>query len=385
LRIGSRIAPRRFLVLGWLIAVLCLFGLPQAGAHELRPAVVTASAAGSDRLEFEVKANLEALIARIPPSHSDTAQSPSAAAYDALRALAPAELESRFRAFQDEWIAGIAVTIDGKPAELRASRVMIPEVGDTRIARISTVVLTTARPPSSSSFDWKYAAKFGASVLRLKAPTGEVAAVGWFHEGAQSPAVALDKLVQKSSLAVFADYVVVGFTHILPKGLDHILFVLGLYFLNPAWRPLLMQVTAFTLAHSITLALGLYGVVQISPAIVEPLIAASIVYVAVENLTTSKMTFWRPFIVFAFGLLHGLGFAGVLQEFGLPQQDYVVGLIGFNVGVEAGQLAVIALAWCATGLWFASRSWYRHRIAWPASICIAMVGAYWTFERVLGW
>ena len=178
------------------------------------------------------------------------------------------------------------------------------------------------------------------------------------------------------------DYTVLGFTHILPFGLDHILFVLGLYLLSTRVKPLLVQVTAFTVAHTVTLALGLYGVVTISPDIVEPLIALSIVYVAVENILTPRLTVWRPFIMFAFGLLHGLGFAGVLQEIGLPRDDFVTGLIAFNVGVEFGQLATIAIAWFLTGLWFRERSWYRTGIVYPGSAGIALIGTYWTVERV---
>ena len=114
----------------------------------------------------------------------------------------------------------------------------------------------------------------------------------------------------------------------------------------------------------------------------EPLIAASIVYVAVENILTPRLHVWRPFVVFAFGLLHGLGFAGVLEEIGLPSSGLITALLSFNVGVELGQLAVIAIAWLAVGLWFRNRPWYRQRVIIPASALIALVGLYWTVERV---
>ena len=120
----------------------------------------------------------------------------------------------------------------------------------------------------------------------------------------------------------------------------------------------------------------------LSPAIVEPLIAASIVYVAVENLLTSRLHSWRVFVVFGFGLLHGMGFAGVLQEVGLPRSEFLAGLLAFNLGVELGQLTVIGLAFLAVGLWFRERPWYRARIVLPASALIAATGLYWTVERV---
>ena len=178
-------------------------------------------------------------------------------------------------------------------------------------------------------------------------------------------------------------YLVLGFTHILPKGLDHILFVLGIFLLSRQWGPLLWQVTAFTIAHSITLALSMYGVFSLSPGIVEPLIALSIVYVALENVFTRELKPWRVIVVFCFGLLHGLGFAGVLTELGLPRGEFVTALITFNLGVEGGQLSVIAIAFAAVGL-FRQRDWYRQRIVVPASLLISAVGLYWTIERVLG-
>jgi hypothetical protein len=188
--------------------------------------------------------------------------------------------------------------------------------------------------------------------------------------------------VPKTKLQQFITYLKLGFVHIVPLGLDHILFVVGLYLLSPHWKPLLTQVTAFTIAHSITLALGLYGVLAVSPRIVEPLIALSIAYVAIENIVTSKLQPWRPFVVFAFGLLHGLGFAGILTEVGMPRSDYAAGLIGFNVGVELAQLFVIVVAWGLSGLWFSQRSWYRQRVVWPASAAIAAIGIFWTIERI---
>ncbi|MBM3732864.1 MAG: hypothetical protein FJW24_05265 [Acidimicrobiia bacterium] len=137
-------------------------------------------------------------------------------------------------------------------------------------------------------------------------------------------------------------------------------------------------------AHTMTLALGMLGIVAVSPAIVEPLIAASIVYVGVENVLTNKPHRWRPVVVFGFGLLHGLGFAGVLKEFGLATDHFVTGLIAFNIGVELGQLAVIAICYLVAGLWFGHKAWYRRFVTMRASVAVALVGAWWCFERVWG-
>jgi len=177
-------------------------------------------------------------------------------------------------------------------------------------------------------------------------------------------------------------YLRLGFVHIVPRGLDHILFVLGLFLLNQHWRPLLAQVTAFTVAHSLTLALSMYEVVSMPSVIVEPIIALSIAYVAIENLCTTELKPWRPAVVFLFGLLHGLGFAGVLREQGIAADDAVTALVTFNVGVEFGQLAVIASAFAVVG-WFRNREWYRSVVVVPLSCGIAFVGVYWTATRIL--
>jgi hypothetical protein len=179
---------------------------------------------------------------------------------------------------------------------------------------------------------------------------------------------------------VMGQYLELGFEHILPLGIDHILFVLGLFLLNTAWRPLLAQVTAFTVAHTLTLALATYDVVSLSPAIVEPLIALSIAWIAFENVMTEELKPWRPAVVFCFGLLHGLGFAGVLSELGLPRGEYLAALLSFNVGVELGQLAVILIAFLAIG-WFREREWYRSRVTVPLSVLIGLTGLYWAIQR----
>ena len=179
-----------------------------------------------------------------------------------------------------------------------------------------------------------------------------------------------------------AEYGSLGFTHILPKGLDHILFVVGLFLLGTRWRPLLLQVTLFTVAHSITLGLSMLGVVSLPSSIVEPLIAFSIAYVAVENLFTTELSPWRGALVFLFGLLHGLGFAGVLRDLGLPREEFLTALLAFNLGVEAGQLTIIALAALAV-VWYRHQPWYHRRVVVPASLVIAIVGVYWTVTRAI--
>jgi len=172
-----------------------------------------------------------------------------------------------------------------------------------------------------------------------------------------------------------------GFVHVLPLGLDHILFVLGLFFLSRKWKPIIYQVSVFTIAHTITLGLATLDLVAAPSHVVEPIIAASIAVVAIENIFFPGYRHVRLLVVFFFGLIHGLGFAGALSAFDLDPTSLVIGLLGFNVGVEFGQLAVIALVFGAT-FWLTEDKAYRKWVVVPGSSLIALMGIYWTIERV---
>ena len=189
------------------------------------------------------------------------------------------------------------------------------------------------------------------------------------------------ELSSLSQSGVAWTYIQLGFTHILPLGLDHILFVLSIFLLSPKLSTVIWQATAFTVAHSITLALAVYGIIQPLPAIIEPIIALSIFFVAIENILVRDLKPTRIGIIFLFGLVHGMGFASALTEVGLPPSDYFVSLLSFNVGVELGQLAVILIAYFLVGRWFSDKSWYRGWIVNPASVLIALVALFWTIER----
>jgi hypothetical protein len=177
-------------------------------------------------------------------------------------------------------------------------------------------------------------------------------------------------------------YVKLGYQHILPLGLDHILFVLSLFLLNPKLKPILWQATAFTVAHTVTLGLSMYKIINPPSAIVEPLIALSILYVALENIFSTKLKATRIGVVFVFGLVHGMGFASALGQLGLPQNAYFTSLLMFNLGVELGQVTVILAAWFLLAKWFADKTYYRKYIVIPLSIIISAVAAYWVVERI---
>lgn len=210
---------------------------------------------------------------------------------------------------------------------------------------------------------------------------GYVLKVGGSSVKADGPVGTLALNTTETVVEVFTNYLELGFLHIIPRGFDHILFIIGLFLLSPRLKALLWQVSAFTLAHTVTLALGATGVVRLPVEIVEPLIALSIVWIAVENLLTDRLHRWRIGVVFCFGLLHGLGFAGVLQEIGFVGGHFYSALLAFNLGVELGQLAVIALCFLIVG-WAMRRPVYHGRIVVPASWVIALIGTLWVLERI---
>ena len=209
---------------------------------------------------------------------------------------------------------------------------------------------------------------FDLTGLAAKPPTGPTPGSVGTHD------------TDRGTGATFLSYLKQGFEHILPEGLDHILFVLGLFLLCRAWKPTLIQVTTFTAAHTVTLALATLGYVSAPAHIVEPIIAASIAVIALENIFRPTYGKFRLLLVFIFGLIHGLGFAQRLVDDRIPADSLLGSLLGFNVGVELGQLAIIALALAATA-WIKDEERYRRWVVIPGSTAIALAGVYWAVSR----
>jgi hypothetical protein len=357
----------------WLVST-------SASAHEVLPSVADLSHQDGI-VTIDIELVLEGFLASIDLSAvADTNEAEDAATYNVLRALEGPELEDQFRLFWPSMASQLRFLADGARLSPELSQVSVPDVGNIALPRLSQIQVTAVLPAGAQNVDIGWDRKFGALVLRQMDVENPYEA--YIAGGATSGSFPIAGGGQRGGWETFADYIAVGFDHIIPKGLDHILFVLALFFLSPTLRALLWQVTAFTLAHTITLAAAVTGLVSAPGEIVEPIIAASIVFVAVENIFTSGMGRWRLIVVFLFGLLHGLGFASVLKEFGLPADQLAPALIGFNIGVEFGQLAVIACAFALVGYWFRGKTWYRSAISIPGSLIIALVGAYWFIQRV---
>lgn len=189
-------------------------------------------------------------------------------------------------------------------------------------------------------------------------------------------------LEQSPHTEVIWYYLKLGFAHIIPDGFDHILFVAGLCLLSKKVKVILWQATAFTVAHSITLALSMKNIIVAPPAIVEPIIALSILFVAIENLILNELKPWRIALVFLFGLIHGLGFAASLNEIGLPRDKFFTSILSFNLGVELGQVTVILAMFSLLIIPFGKMASYRKRIVYPLSLAIAAIALFWTVQRL---
>ena len=342
-----------------------------AAAHELGTIRTNAFFQRSGEYRVRVFIDRE----HLPPGFASTAAPPRIP----IRGFRwdPADRVSRILA---EVLNHSRIAFDGRSVEPQAEW----ESPDLAAAAELVLTLTGAIPAGAKTFTWSNDLKLGSYLLTLRTEGEENPERVWREGGDEGrPFVLKAAVVPPTRRQVAKQYLVLGYTHILPKGSDHILFVLGIFLLSTKLKPVLLQVTAFTIAHTITLALTIYGIVSLRPAIVEPLIALSIVYVAVENIATSELRPWRIALVFGFGLLHGMGFAGVLSELGLPRSEFLTGLLCFNAGVELGQLTVILAAFLLIGLPFRHKPWYRRRVVVPLSLAIAAVGLYWALTRAI--
>ena len=370
------------------VALLCTLWTGAARSDVVKPALIEISVYTSGKVHVDLRASIEALLTGINAKYRNTQDAPNAAEYDALRVLPPDELREKFVPFEQTLIGKIDMLADGIGVELEIERVTIPEPGYTKVPRISVIELTGTLDRSTKVLGWYYPAQFGDNAVRVRQVDEENeqwhwSEWQWIRDDSVSEPFPLDELFTRQPVhEVVLNYISIGFDHILPRGTDHILFIVGIFLLSVQLRPLLWQVTMFTIAHTITLGLAMTGYLDIPERIVQPLIALSIAWIGIENVFLPHLSRHRLVIVFGFGLLHGIGFAGALAEFGMPDDAFMTALISFNIGVELGQVAIIGLCLLAFGLWFRNRGWYRNLFVIPASLFIAAVGLFWTFDRL---
>ncbi len=373
------------------LLVLALLSLISsvARADVVKPTLVEISVFSEGVYRVEIRASIEALLTGINNQYQNTQDAPNAQAYDDLRVLESEDLHKAFDPFRQEYLDQIDVSFDGVRSPAKITSVTIPEPGYTKVPRISLIIIEGEAPRSAKTVSWYYPERFADNAVRVRQVDLENEKWHWSdwqwlrNDEVSAPFSLTEVFAKQSTWSVIKTYVEAGFLHILPLGMDHILFILGIFLLSARMRPLLWQVTMFTIAHSITLGLSMTGYINIPAYIVEPLIALSIAYVGFENLFSPSLHKSRLLIVFLFGLLHGMGFASMLADFGMPADRFFTALISFNVGVELGQIMVILAAFLLVGLWFRDKPWYRRVIVIPGSLAIAVVGLYWTWDRIV--
>jgi hypothetical protein len=368
-------------------------GLPVVHAHMLNMTEIQINAAAKTDATVTVQIDLGQSGLMTPVSYWDAVRNskPALESGDLYRALAALE-------------SGIKVMVDGRPRSLQlrdhhASAISLeaienpltPQMAEVRFALMGTK--PTSDSTISISLDdaldvpWPCLVRVD-SLAAL--PTSRLLTSGTRSSGdinlddrrvASDDSFMVSAVLRLQAWLPSLTWLVVGIQHIIPKGFDHIVFILGLFFLSTKLSSLLLQVTAFTLAHSATLGLTILGYIAVPTHFVEPLIAASILYVAIDNLYSRQVVKWRLLVVTGFGLLHGLGFASALSELALPEGSMLSALLFFNLGVEIGQITVLLMAYVVFG-WLQRWPLYRQRVAEPASLTIAGFGLYWLIKRL---
>ena len=350
--------------------ILMVLSSAVCDAHEIGTTRVTAVFQQRTSYEIEIVTDAAALVEKLETLSGESIQS----------GLDAAALQKQLQAHDSLFRWRFALTFDGAAIQPEI-HYAVAGIATATSSPVATITMAGGLPPGAKQFAWTYAWTFATYSLTVRETGAET--TEWLEGGQVSAPMSLALSAHTPDrIATGFRYLALGFTHIVPNGLDHMLFVLGIFLLSRRLREVLTQVSAFTIAHSITLALSVYGIVSVSPAVVEPLIAVSIAYVAIENIFMSELRPWRVALVFGFGLLHGMGFAGALKDLGLPRSEFVIALATFNVGVEAGQLAVIGAAFLLVGWYCGRRHWYRRLVVVPASVLIACMAAYWTVQRL---
>ena len=353
-------------------------------SHELKPSIANFQFIEKDnKLNFKlsIQLNLEAILANIDPSHSDTDESKNSDYYNSLRKLPAEQLLEVFKKSTINFKDNISLHQDELKIPFKIYDVQIDKVGNLNLSR-ETLIQISGLNIDKNNLQFGWIKDYGPVILRVSNPQKEIVYTEYLKINSVSKNFSITNKKQNLFIEIY-NYLTIGFLHIVPKGLDHILFVIGLFLFSPKFKPLLIQVSAFTIAHTITIFLGVLNILSISPQIVEPIIALSITYVAIDNIFLRNISIWRPMVVFIFGLLHGLGFAGVISEIGLSQAHFVTSLISFNVGVELGQLFVIVGCYFGFAYWIKEKPWYKKYFTNTLSILIALVGIYWFVERVM--
>jgi len=378
---------------GIACAIFVVFLAPLAGAHTMTMTQVLVSFGKPDTVEVKIDIDLTLLLGSPERYYEVGTELPQKQRADIGR-IVPRVLDCLQLFVGQERLHLVF-------QDFSAAKAQKSDYLDGSMSKLSTFSFAAALPANTEPL--RLVVPVGAEIdypiaYTVQIPSAHLSVTRWLEDGmhesdpfiwvgkapmargsAPIPRIDPDILPWPSQLAL---YLRLGFHHIVPEGADHILFVLGLFFLGITWRKLLSQTTVFTIAHATTLFLSTYGILRLQSRYVEPAIALSIAWIAIENVLRPKLSPGRLAIVFAFGLVHGLGFASSLSAVPFPKHDFIIALLGFNFGVDFGQLFVVVVAFLAVG-WCRDKRWFRARVAIPCSLAIAAVGLFWAVQRVI--
>jgi len=355
-------------------------------ADVVKPALVEISFYENKTAEVSIDLSLEAAMTGIGTRYKNTTDAPTSAQYDELRALSSKALRARFKEFESEFLNRLMFKVNGQTQALMLTNAKIDIIGYKKRPRKTVLTYQIQLSEWPTVMSWQYGKVYGDSALRwqmYKKDEYNWSQWQWLRDGSPSGVIDINHPKSGSAFERFVEFTGIGFDHVIPLGWDHILFIVGMALSSLLWRRLLLLVTTFTVAHTITLGLAMVGVVEISAQIIEPLIAFSIAYVAIENLLTHQSIRRKSIVVFFFGLIHGLGFATMLREFEMTPDSFLMTLIGFNVGVELAQVVIVFGVVSVLLVLRALKLNYRQLMVIPISIIISIIGIWWGIERLM--
>ena len=374
----------KLIIFFYFFSFLTLFSIG-AISHEIRPSIADYKIE-ENILYFDIRLNAELILSGIDASNiTDTNSSPLSATYDDLRLLTRENLKILLIESWDDIQSKINLNINDVSTKFELVDINIEPNRDFEISRDSIIYLKYELDEDDEFLTFKWSEKYGPIIIREinELKKEDDLYTEYLQAGLQTDKIFIKSENKQSIFKSIINYFILGIQHIIPKGLDHILFIVGLFFFSVTLRPLLIQVTMFTIAHSITLIFVSVSYINVNPLIVEPIIALSIAYVGIENIFKKYVKeYLRYLIIFFFGLLHGLGFALVLSDIGYQSSKLIINLISFNLGIEVAQIFIILSLYVLFGIKFSNKKYYRNLFQVPVSLFIALIGIYWFFDRI---
>ncbi len=354
-------------------------------SHEIKPSIADFFY-DENYLNFKIRLNAELILSDIDASNvSNTDSSSLSEIYDEFRILNNKDLEQIFLNSWKQISSNIEIKINNVSKQTNLIKIEVEDIQNIEISRDSHVYFRVLLDKNSEQFTFSWIKKYGPIILRENNNNKleDELFTEYLQSGKVSNQFSFNENNFEKKLDSFIKFFVLGVQHIIPKGLDHILFIFGLFLFSSSLKKLITQITIFTIAHSITLIFVSLSVMRINPQIVEPIIALTIVYVGLENIFKNYIKeYFRYVVILFFGLLHGLGFALVLSDIGYRSTDLFINLFSFNIGIEVAQISIVLVLYILIALNFAKNKNYRKFFQVPSSILISSIGLYWFFERI---